>query len=362
MSKKVKHLIETLRNKVLNDEGHAYGTETIRNMVENLKKLQWDQIFHAVFSPASWSQANRIFVISLIASTSYFTGKTIGVAIQGKPGASKIRGAVPMPPPPPTVGTDRLDYIEEIEDANLFNAVVDSKDAKERPQLKKKIDEDKVCDSASRKSSLPLQLSNTIVLQNLKKSIASIQIRSGQLENFRQGDNIKGTAQITKIERLRIIVKNLNTGECEYIVNESQQDQKSIAKEKLTILSPQAGKKLLESQATDGIKNEGNNFTIKKNFRDNMLKDMGNVLTQARAIQIKNPDGSLSFKMTEVLPGSIYSKLNIQNDDIITALNGKKIENLNDIMSLFGRIKDVDKLQITVKRDGTEQNMDYQFE
>ena len=96
-------------------------------------------------------------------------------------------------------------------------------------------------------------------------------------------------------------------------------------------------------------------------MRDNALKNIQNVLTQARAIQIKNPDGSLAFKMTDVVPGSIYSQLDITDGDIISEINGKKIENINEILTLFGKIKDIDNLSLTILKDGQKQEKDYEF-
>ena len=93
-----------------------------------------------------------------------------------------------------------------------------------------------------------------------------------------------------------------------------------------------------------------------------MLSNISEVLTQARAIQMKNPDGSLKFKITDITPGSIYSKLNIQNNDIITKINGSNIENLNEVMSMFGRIKDISNLSITIDRNGIESDFEYQFD
>ena len=110
------------------------------------------------------------------------------------------------------------------------------------------------------------------------------------------------------------------------------------------------------------IKNTGNSFKIKKNYRDEMVTKMSDILTQAKAIQITNPDGSLCFKMTEIVPGSIYTQLNIQESDIICNVNGRKIENLNELMGLLGRIKEIDSMQIGLKRNGMQENLDYNFE
>ena len=66
--------------------------------------------------------------------------------------------------------------------------------------------------------------------------------------------------------------------------------------------------------------------------------------------------------MTEIVPGSVYSQLGIQDGDIITQINGKKITNLNEVMALFGKIKDIDQFQLNVKRGGIETQKEYEFE
>ena len=109
----------------------------------------------------------------------------------------------------------------------------------------------------------------------------------------------------------------------------------------------------------EGIENFGNKFNIQKSLIDEKMKDIGSTLTQARAVQMTNPDGSLSFKMTEIDPGGIFPYLGVQDGDIITAINGKPITNLNEVMALFGRIKNLDQLSLGIKRDGAESTQEY---
>ena len=74
-----------------------------------------------------------------------------------------------------------------------------------------------------------------------------------------------------------------------------------------------------------------------------MLGNISSILTQARAIPITNGDGSLSFKITEIVPGSIYSQLNIKENDIITGINGKSVSSINEVTSLLGKVRDLKK-------------------
>ena len=93
-----------------------------------------------------------------------------------------------------------------------------------------------------------------------------------------------------------------------------------------------------------------------------MLANISEILTQARAVQIKNPDGTYSFKMTEIVAGSLYTKLGIENGDIITEVDGKKIQNLNEIMSKLGTIKDKDHFSIGFKKNGAIETKEYNFD
>ncbi len=223
----------------------------------------------------------------------------------------------------------------------------------------KKIDKNIVCTQASKPSSARVKLINTIVLQNSVKSLASIQEgSSSKLKSVRQGDTLLNQVKIDKIERLRLIVKNLNTGECESI--ESSKFRETKTKNSMAILSPKASaqyKKKLEK--IDGIENDGNNFNIKKDFLQNKLSDISSVLTQARGIQINNPDGTISFKVVDIEPGGVFAYLGVQDNDIITHINGEPITELNQVMSLFGKIGNISNLNLTIKRGGEPVTQNY---
>jgi type II secretory pathway component PulC len=184
-------------------------------------------------------------------------------------------------------------------------------------------------------------------------------MRGGEdLLNLREGEKIDNSVEISKITRQKLILKNLQTGDCEYLMADSEDNLQAPP---MKILSAKEGRKLFKS-ANPNIKNVGNNFKIKKAYRETMMNNMSEILTQAKALQITNPDGSLCFKMTEVVPGSLYTQLNIQENDIVCSINGKKIENLNELMGFLGKIREIDNMQIGVNRNGMNENLEYNFE
>jgi len=328
-----------------------------RSFSDFLPDFNSDQMFNEFFSPGIRPTFHKIFFMAMVAGATYSVGKLVAVKLASlSPPSRSIKA-----------GTARIlsrtNYaadMQAVKNKNLFNA----KDslAPKKVVKKKKVETPKKCFTANTKSSLPLKLINSIVLQDSIKSMASIQVRSAkEATSFREGDIIKGLAKIGKINRLRVVLKNSRTGRCEYIQNIDKKAADSFKRKKYKVVSKEKGKKLLEKKIS-GITNVGNKFKIKNELRAKMLSNIGNVLTQARAIQIKNPDGSLAFKITDIVPGSIYSHLNIKDGDIITKIDGKRITSLNEIMGLFGKIKEVDNLSLTVKRNGEEEKQEYNFE
>ena len=89
------------------------------------------------------------------------------------------------------------------------------------------------------------------------------------------------------------------------------------------------------------------------------MKDISSLLTQAKGIQINNPDGTISFKITQIDPSGIFAYLGQEDGDIITQINGEPIKDLNQVMTLFGTIADVSGLSLTTKRNGEEIQRNY---
>jgi type II secretory pathway component PulC len=143
---------------------------------------------------------------------------------------------------------------------------------------------------------------------------------------------------------------------CESITSDLKN---AMSSSPLSVMTPAQSREFKANKKLPGIENNGNKFAISKTLLDDKLKDIAAVLTQAKAVKIQNPDGSLSFKMTELDPQGIFPYLGIQDQDIITSINGKPIYDMNEVMLLFGRIKGLDNLSLGIKRDGSESVQDY---
>lgn len=288
---------------------------------------------------------HQVALVAIVASVTYSLGKVSALIVRGGPVLDSARDY--------RVTLDLKDSfnpgtLAQVRSINIFRTNTGL-------GAKKKVADTK-CEKAQQQSSLPIKLVNTIVLQDTVKSLASVQVRGERaLKELREGEQIDNLAKIFKITRLEILVRNLESGVCESIAS----DKAKEARSPISVMSPAQSRQYIANKKIPGIENVGNKFTISKTLLNEKLKDLASILTQARAIKIQNPDGSLSFKMTEMDPEGIFPYLGLQDQDIITSINGKPINDLNEVMSLFGRIKNLDNLQLGIKREGATSVQEY---
>lgn len=288
---------------------------------------------------------HQVSLVAIICGLTYTIGKVTALALKGPPAVDSAK-----------------DFVVDIDMDNDFNAgtlnqvrSINIFRTNSGLGTKKKLADTK-CEEATQESSLPIKLVNTIVLQDTIKSLASVQVRGDRsLQEVREGDQISDMAKIFKITRLEILVKNLESGVCESIASDKARETRSP----ISVMSPSQSRQFKANKKMSGIDNVGNKFAISKALLDDKMKDIAAILTQARAIKIQNPDGSLSFKLTEMDPQGIFPYLGLQDQDIITSINGKPIYDMNEVMGLFARIKNLDNLSLGVKREGTDSVQEY---
>jgi type II secretory pathway component PulC len=318
-------------------------------------KINWANLHNDFFNPNQRQRFHRLFQYSFVILLTFTIAKSLGIILSGSNDYKNLsrNASLDLKKDGILKSTD----ITQIKNAKLFKTEAKKIEINNKPKQQTNL----VCDKADGKSRLPIKLINTIILQDSVKSIASVQVRSDSLlQELRVGEKINDMAKIGKIERSVLIIKNLKTGTCESIESaEKVEDYSPIA-----VLSPKQSKTFKRKlKKIKGIENSGNNFVIEKSFLKAKLSNPGDILKQARGIQINNPDGTISFKIVEVEPGGVFAHLGIENNDIITQINGQSINDLNAVMSLFSKLQgqNLSKLGLNIKRGGVDTPQQYSF-
>ena len=338
------------------------GSKRLRGTLTSLKPRNFENqsthgmiqsIFSSNYRPKIHRYFKSVMLIALVAGGS----SLLGLWFQDSPIAKKI---LPGNVAPVGLNNDyanrsypQISYAKDIrliKDRDLFLT--------DRSQASADYSSSKICEEAKNKSSLPIKLFHTIVMQDSYKSLASLQIQNkNDVEKLRITEKIGQIARLDQINRLEIIIKNLQNGKCELIGNSALQ---STLPNKISLMSGKQTNEFLQSKLNESIKNEGNNFKIAKSLIQEKMADTS-ILSQAKAVPITNADGTMSFRIDEIEPGSIFAYLGIQNGDTITKINGKTITSFNEIMGLYTQLSTTTSLNLMISRDGMEVPRNYEI-
>jgi general secretion pathway protein C len=197
-------------------------------------------------------------------------------------------------------------------------------------------------------SSLPLTLVGTLVHSNPEKSIAAIDVKSkNQVLSYSPKKEIEGMAVVERVERMKVILRNLNTQRLEYI--EIRDDQKvSFGTSRPT--------------GASGIVNKisENEFSISRQNLNSQLSNFNELIRQAKALPEKDASGNIyGFRITQIEPGSIYEQLGISNGCIITGVNGNAVTSANQAMELYTNLRTAPRIELQTECDGRRQNKTY---
>jgi general secretion pathway protein C len=88
-------------------------------------------------------------------------------------------------------------------------------------------------------------------------------------------------------------------------------------------------------------------------------ENMGQILTQARALPFIEQGKTVGFKISEIVPGSIYEKIGLQNGDVIQRVNSQDVDDPAKFFQLYQGLKNERSIAIDLLRNGQRQTLNY---
>ncbi|UYL08446.1 PDZ domain-containing protein [Bdellovibrio sp. SKB1291214] len=204
-------------------------------------------------------------------------------------------------------------------------------------------------------SQLPLNLIGTLVHSTPEKSIASIEIRGkNQVISYSPGKEIEGMANVVRIERQKVIFRNLNSNRLEFIEIKKEGNKVSFA----------ASKPSVTTTGQEVKKTGDNTFAIKRTDLLKYTNDLSSILMQARAVPNREPGtGNINgFRILDMQPGSIYEQLGIQRMDVLKTVDGTLVDSPAKAMELYQNLKNNNKITLQVERNGKTETMTYNIQ
>jgi len=194
------------------------------------------------------------------------------------------------------------------------------------------------------KSSLRVRLLGTLVSSLPNWSIASIQDAVTQkTETFMVGDKVQN-AEILEIEREKVIV--LNGSRREYINNEAG-DGSAPPPPVAAAVAPAAA-------SGTGIRAlSDNEYEVPRAEIDKTLSNLNDVAMQARIVPAFKDGQAHGFKLFSIRPDSIYSKIGVQNGDVIRRINGYDLNSPEKALEVYSKLKEAGRIEIELERNGS---------
>lgn len=201
------------------------------------------------------------------------------------------------------------------------------------------------------KSALRLRLLGTLSSAIPEWTFASIlDLQSQTSHTYRVGDAVRG-AEIVDIERDRVLL--VNEGKREFI----DRDPGSVGP---VVSSLPSSSNELQSKSTQsdqlgaGIRAVSQNeYEVPRSELDNILSNLTSILGDARVLPSVSGDRVDGMKLYSIRPSSVYSRLGLQNGDVVERINGSELNNIETGLALFALLRESSRIDVDIRRNGS---------
>lgn len=202
-------------------------------------------------------------------------------------------------------------------------------------------------------SGLELTLEGTAVHRNPFRSLATI-TGQGKTFSYTVGDEVAGMAEIISVIRKKVIIRNLQNKRFEYI---------EIPIGKVQEIKAITRNKLRPSKPKELIRRDGNRFTAKRSDVEKQLSNAASLFRQAKSRLARDPATGeiLGYQIFGIKSG-LLQDLGVQDNDIISSVNGMEIKNPIQATSVFGKLKSASEINVVVNRGGSTVELEYIIE
>ncbi len=201
-------------------------------------------------------------------------------------------------------------------------------------------------------SQLKVKLIGTVVSDVEKFSFAVI-MDTGTNETgiYRVNDMILNEAKILKIERSRVII--FRNGVQESLV--VYEDEFTSSGQKIALLP--------EVTPSFDVREAGSNrYVISREEVERSTQNLGKLMTEARLVPNLQGGKINGYKIFAIKPDSLYTKIGLQNGDIIYKVNGIDISDPEKAFQLFQQLKNERYFQVEILRNNQSQTLTYQVQ
>jgi general secretion pathway protein C len=155
---------------------------------------------------------------------------------------------------------------------------------------------------------------------------------------------------VLEIERSRVIVLNNNRRE---FIDGTPGDGNAVIPAPVVAAAPVKTDAPPSAVLGAGVKQlSENDYEIPKEEIAKTLSNLNDVAMQARIVPAFKDGVAQGFKLFSIRPDSIYTKIGIQNGDVIKRINGLDMNSPEKALEIYSKLKDSARIDIEVERNG----------
>ncbi len=256
--------------------------------------------------------------------------------------AANLATASQRPPDPVERPKAPLSQYRDIVNRDLFNTV-NTAQQQATPQPKK-VDLD-----ALKETDLKLKLWGTVSRQGGAAYAVIEDTKTREQNLYRTGDSIQ-TATVKLILREKVILT----------VNDSDE----ILTMEEIVASGRSRRPGRQNQPARRlpVSSYSRKITLNRANIESALENVGDLMNQA-TIRPHIEDGRpAGIAITGIRPNAIFRKMRLRNGDVITGVNGRSIESVEDAITVFEDLTSSSEIKVDIKRRGRNQTLDYKIE
>jgi general secretion pathway protein C len=212
------------------------------------------------------------------------------------------------------------------------------------------------------RSQMSAGLIATVVSLTPEDSIAVFEDRNKkETVSLRMGEKLLDEAEIVLIDWRRVTVKH--SGRCEEFSLEEDDPAKATVASVTPPgeTTPTEGAPVDNELGKDIKKVSDTEFEIPRKEIEGVLSNLNTVATQARIVPSFHNGKANGFKLFSIRPGSLYSKIGIQNGDIVQRINGYEINSPDKALEIYSKLKDAQSISVDLVRRGKQSTLSYQI-
>lgn len=171
---------------------------------------------------------------------------------------------------------------------------------------------------------------------------------AGGIQTFyRIFEKMPDGSQIIKVQRDRVTIRKADGGTVDVQVVD---DARIVNVSKPGAQGPGGVRKL----------SEGKWIVDQREVASN-TENINQMLTQARALPYLENGKTAGFRISEIVPGSIYEKIGLQNGDVIQRVNAQDMDDPGKFFQLYQGLKEEKNITIDLMRAGQRQTLNYEI-